>query len=68
MDKDTEATLHRRKFGQEDRVTTHGRLEDLVRQFKTLSSGQKAERTMMVGDMEYGPQEINDLARRLWID
>jgi hypothetical protein len=63
MDRDTQATLHHRKFGQTDRVTTSGTIGDLVRQFKALPDSKKGEYTVMVGAMEYGPQEIEGMAR-----
>jgi hypothetical protein len=65
MDRDIEATLHRRKFGQVDRMTTAGTLGDLVRQFKSLPDSMKSEYSIMVGGMEYGPQEIEGLADEL---
>jgi hypothetical protein len=65
MDRDTEVTLHPRKFGQVDRVTTGGSIEDLVRQFQSLPEAKKSEYSIMVGSMEYGPHEIEDLAREL---
>jgi hypothetical protein len=37
MDRDTEATLHRKNMRAEsDKMTTNGRIEDLVRQFMIL--------------------------------
>jgi hypothetical protein len=67
MDRDTQVTLHRRKFGQLDRVTASGRAEDMIREFKARSSGEKAEYSLMHGGMEYGPQEIEELAEKLGI-
>ena len=67
MDRNTEATLHRRKLGRVDRVTANGRIEDLIRQVKARPSGEKDEYSIMVGGMEYGPAEIDELARELGI-
>jgi hypothetical protein len=68
LDKNTQATLHRRKFGQADRMTTSGRMEDLVRQFKSVSPSKREEYSIMVGGTEYGPHEIDGLAKKLQID
>lgn len=65
MDREAQATLHRRRFGQDDRMTTSGAVGDLVRQFKLLPESQKSEYSIMIGSMEYGPQEIEALARYL---
>lgn len=65
MDKDTQATLHRRMLGQDDRMTTGGAIGDLIRQFKSLPESKKDEYSIMVGGMEYGPHEIEGLAREL---
>jgi hypothetical protein len=65
MDRDTQATLHRRKAGNVDRVTTAGPLGDLVRQFKSLPESIKPEYSIMVDGIEYGPQEIKGLAAEL---
>jgi hypothetical protein len=65
MDRDTQATLHRRKFGEDDRMTTSGTIGDLIRQFKLLPETKKSEYSLVVGAMEYGPQEIEGLARKL---
>jgi hypothetical protein len=67
MDRDTQVTLHRRKLGQLDRVTTRGRAEDMIRQFKARPSGEKTEYSLMDGEMEYSPHEIEELADRLGI-
>jgi len=37
----------------------------LARQFQSLPEGKKSEYGIMVGSMEYGPQEIEGLAREL---
>ena len=68
MDRDTQATLHCRPFGQVDRMTTAGTIGDLVRQFKSLPDSKKSEYSIMVGSMEYGPQEIESLARDLDVE
>jgi hypothetical protein len=67
MDRDTQATLHPRKFGQVDRMTTSGTIGDLIGQFKSLPESKKDEYSIMVGAMEYGPQEIEGLARELGV-
>lgn len=44
MDRDTKATLHRRKAAAEaDKMTTNGRIEDLVRQFEVLPKATQRE-------------------------
>lgn len=45
-------------------MTTNGRAEDLIRQFKALPKS-KNEYSIMDGSMEYGPHEIDNLARQL---
>lgn len=65
MNRDTQATLHRRQFGQDDRMTTGGAIGDLIRQFKSLPESKKGEYSIMVGAMVYSPQEIEGLAREL---
>jgi hypothetical protein len=67
MDRNTEAALHRRKLGRVDRVTANGRIEDLIRQVKARPSGERGEYSITVGGMEYGPPEIDELARELGI-
>jgi hypothetical protein len=42
MDRDSKATLHRRKVPEADKMTTEGRLEDLVRAFKVPSKRYSA--------------------------
>jgi hypothetical protein len=63
MNKDTEVSLHRRKFGQDDRMTASGRFEDVFRQFKSLPESKKIEYSIMAGGMEYASHEIENLAR-----
>jgi hypothetical protein len=46
-------------------VTTAGTIGELVRQFKALPDSKKGEYSIMVGSMEYGPQEIENLSREL---
>jgi hypothetical protein len=44
MDRDTEATLHRKNTRTEsDKMTTNGRIEDLVRQFMILPKETRRE-------------------------
>jgi hypothetical protein len=68
MDKDRQVTLHRRKAGQDDRMTTGGRAEDIIRQFKALPKSKRDEYSIVDGSMEYGPHEIDNLARQLGLD
>jgi hypothetical protein len=42
MDRDSKATLHRRNVPEADKMTTEGRLEDLVRAFKVPSKRYSA--------------------------
>jgi hypothetical protein len=65
MDKDTQVTLHRRRTAQDDRMTTSGRAEDIIRQFKALPKSKRDEYSIMDSSMEYGPHEIDGLARQL---
>jgi hypothetical protein len=67
MDRGTQATLHRRKFGHDDRMTTSGTLGDLIQQYGALPNSKRSEYSIMVGAMEYGSQEIEGLARELGI-
>jgi hypothetical protein len=46
-------------------MTTGGAIGDLIRQFKSLPDSKKGEYSIMVGGMEYSPQEIEGLAREL---
>jgi hypothetical protein len=65
MDRETPATLHRKRIGRQDKMTKSGQLVDLVRQFQSLSPTQQEEHFIMVGSAVYGPQEIKDLAREV---
>jgi hypothetical protein len=65
MERDTQATLHRRKLGRVDRMVAKGTIEELIRQFKSLRESAKSEYFIMVGARKYGPQEIEGLAREL---
>jgi hypothetical protein len=67
MDRDTQATQHRREFGQDDRMTTSRAIGDLIRQFSSLPDSKKSKYSIMVGAMKYGPQEIEGLARELGV-
>jgi len=68
MDRDAQAALHRKKLGRNDRVTKIGRIEDLVRQFKSVASSKQMEYFISVGGTEYGPHQIESLASELGID
>jgi hypothetical protein len=46
-------------------MTTSGTIGDLIRQVNSLPESKKGEYSIMVGRMEYGPQEIEGLAREL---
>jgi hypothetical protein len=48
-------------------MTTRRTLGDLIRQFKSLPESTKPEYTIMVGAMEYSPQEIERLAKDLGV-
>ena len=66
MDRDTEATLHRKNTRTEfDKMTTNGRIEDLVRQFMILPKETRREYSIAVGEREYGFREIESLAWEL---
>jgi hypothetical protein len=66
MDWNTEGTLHRRKPGEpEDRVTTMGRMEDLVRQYEALPEMVKDQYFIMDGGMRYDRHDIAGMAREL---
>jgi hypothetical protein len=67
MERDTPATLHRRKLGRVDRMIASGPIEELIRQFRSLSESTKNEYFIMVDGKNYGPQEIKGLARELGI-
>jgi hypothetical protein len=49
-------------------MTTAGRAEDIIRQFKTLPKSKRDEYSIMDGSMKYGPHEIDNLARQLGLD
>ena len=68
MDRDTEATLQRKNMRSEsDKMTTNGRIEDLVRQFMILPKETRREYSMAVGEREYEFREIENLAREFGI-
>ena len=67
MDKDTHVSLHRSKVGRIDKMLESGRFEDLYREFKTVPSSTRSEYFMMESDRKVGPQEIEDVAKRLGI-
>jgi len=68
MDRDTKATLHRRNVPEADKMTTNGRLEDLVRAFKILPKATQREYSIQVGGIDYGPHEVDKFAREFGID
>jgi hypothetical protein len=68
MDRDAKATLYRRNVPEADKMTTEGRLEDLVRAFNILPKDTQREYTIRVGDKEYGPREVDNFAREFGIE
>jgi hypothetical protein len=69
MDRDTEATLHRKNMqGESGKMTTNGRIEDLVRQFMILPKETRREYSIVVGEREYEFREIENLAREFGIE
>ena len=69
MDRDTEATLHRKNMQAESgKMTTNGRIEDLVRQFMILPKETRREYSILVGKREYEFREIENLAREFGIE
>jgi hypothetical protein len=68
MDRDTEATLQRKNVrGESGKMTTNGRIEDLVRQFMILPKETRREYGIVVGEKEYDFREIENLAREFGI-
>ena len=65
MDRETPATLHRRRVGRADKMVKGGSLAELVRQFQSLSQTQQEEYFIMIGPDVYGPQRIWKLAGEL---
>jgi hypothetical protein len=49
-------------------MTSNGRIEDLVRQFKVLPKATQREYSIMVGETQYGPDEIENFAREFEIE
>ena len=68
MDRDTKGTLHRRNVSEADKMSTHGRIEDLVRAFKVLPKDTQREYSIQVGETEYGPREVDNFAREFGIE
>ena len=69
MDRDTEATLHRKNMQAESgKMTTNGRIEDLVRQFMILPKETRREYSIVVSEREYEFREIENLAREFGIE
>jgi hypothetical protein len=67
MDKDTHVSLHRSRMGRIDKMLKSGRFEDLYREFKAVPSSTHSEYFMMEAGRKVGPQEIEDMAKRLGI-
>ena len=51
-----------------DKMTTNGKLVDLVRQFMILPRDTRREYSISVGTSEYGVPEIEDLAREFGVE
>jgi hypothetical protein len=68
MDKDTQATLHHSRVGRVDKMTAGGRLEDMVRRFRSLAQSKRPEYFITIGGTSYGPNKIENLARELGIE
>jgi hypothetical protein len=69
MDRDTEATLQRTNVRTEsDKMTTNGKIVDLVRQFTILPKETQREYSISVGAKKYGFREIETLAREFGIE
>jgi hypothetical protein len=62
MDRETLATLHRRRVGRPDKTIKDGSLRELVRQFQSLSRTQQEEYFIMIGPTVCGLQRILELA------
>ena len=60
---DTFATLHQLVAG-EDTIKEEGRLGDLVLRYISLSSGQRPEYFITIGQVEYLPKQIERWARQ----
>src|SRR5580698_9367277 len=60
--KNTHATLHQLVAG-EDTVKEESRLGDLVLRYISLSSSQRPEYFIMIGQVEYLPKQIERWAR-----
>ena len=67
MDKDTQVILHRSRMGRIDKMLKSGRFEDLYREFKAVPSSTQSEYFMMEAGRKVGPQEIEDMAKRLGV-
>ena len=57
MDKDTQATLHHSRVGRVDKMTAGGRLEDMVRRFRSLAQIKRPEYFITIGGTSYGPEK-----------
>jgi hypothetical protein len=69
VDRNAEGTLRRNNVRTEsDKMTTNGKLVDLVRQFMILPRDTRREYSISVGTSEYGVREIEDLAREFGVE
>jgi hypothetical protein len=68
MDRETAASLHRRKIGRSAKRTKSGQLVDLIRQFRSLLPSQQEEYFIMIGSAVYDPPRIKDLAREIGLE
>ncbi len=57
MPQNTHATLHQ-LVASEDTIKEEGRLGDLVLRYISLSSSQRPEYFIMIGQLEYLPKQI----------
>ena len=60
--KETRATLHQLVAG-EDTIKEQGRLKDLVLRYISLTSSQRSEYFITIGQVEYLPKQIERWAR-----
>jgi hypothetical protein len=49
-------------------MTAGGRLEDMVRLFRSLAQSKRPEYFVMIDGTSYGPEKIENLARELSIE
>jgi hypothetical protein len=60
--KDTHATLHQLVAG-EDTIKDEGRLEGLVLRYISLTSSERSEYFITIGQIEYLPKQLERWAR-----